>query len=131
MSEGRKHRHDWSQTRTLYVVLQGEFVLYRKKAPDETDDTLRILAPLLPEHRYLAGPWLTDWKNAEELPRGCASEMRSAITRTRGPASIPRARFLRTTPTSSWRWGRRPLSPSMRVWKSRLPCLCGNPVGSD
>ncbi|MGO4880431.1 MAG: hypothetical protein ACLP59_06360 [Bryobacteraceae bacterium] len=95
MSEGRKHRHDWSQTRTLYVVLQGEFVLYRKKAPDnETDDTLRILAPLLPEHRYLAGPWLTDWKNAEELPRRLC--LRNAIgdhkdkgTGQHSPRSIP------------------------------------------
>jgi hypothetical protein len=38
----------------LYVVLQGEFVLYA----DEYAKQLRILAPELKDHVYLAGPWL-------------------------------------------------------------------------
>jgi hypothetical protein len=61
--------HDWSQTRTLYVLLQGEFALYREA--NETDlvsDTLHIVAPNIPGHQYKAGPWLTDWKNQAELP---------------------------------------------------------------
>jgi hypothetical protein len=71
MSEEWKHRHDWSQTRTLYVVLQGEFALYHEVTDNPIHDKLRILAPHLPEpeHEYKGGPWLTDWKNAEPLPR--------------------------------------------------------------
>lgn len=62
--------HDWYQTRTLYVVLQGEFALYRQDSGDENvNDTLRIVAPYLPDHVYKAGPWLTNWEKADELPR--------------------------------------------------------------
>jgi hypothetical protein len=56
--------HDWSQSRTLYVVLQGEFALYRKPSGYESkDDTLLIAAPAVEGHVYKAGPWLSDWKN--------------------------------------------------------------------
>jgi hypothetical protein len=60
---------DWSRTRTLYVVLQGEFALYQQPSGDnQVNDTIRIVAPNLPAHQYKAGPWLTDWKNQCELP---------------------------------------------------------------
>jgi hypothetical protein len=51
------------------VVLQGEFALYHQVTDNPDHDTLRILAPYLCDHVYKAGPWLTDWKNAPELPR--------------------------------------------------------------
>src|ERR1039458_9915092 len=61
--------HDWSQTRTLYVILQGEFCLYRTRNTNgSVSDTLNIVAPNIPGHQYKAGPWLTDWKNQAELP---------------------------------------------------------------
>ena len=51
-----------TRSRTLYLILQGEFVLYC----DQTTKphTLRILAPDVDGHSYLAGPWL----NNSELP---------------------------------------------------------------
>lgn len=68
--EAQTNTKDWSQTRTLYVVLQGEFALYHQPSGDpDCDDTLRILAPYICDHEYKAGPWLTDWKCAPELPR--------------------------------------------------------------
>lgn len=61
--------HTWKDTRTLYVVLQGEFALYTQPSKDpKVDDTLHIVAPNVPGHQYKAGPWLTDWKNQAELP---------------------------------------------------------------
>ncbi len=61
--------HTWADSRTLYVVLQGEFAMYRAPSgSDEDDDTLVILAPYVECHKYLAGPWLTDWRNTPELP---------------------------------------------------------------
>ena len=62
-------KHYASQSRTLYVVLQGEFALYHQVTEDPVCDRLRILAPDMDDHEYKAGPWLTDWKNARELPR--------------------------------------------------------------
>jgi hypothetical protein len=65
-----KPEYDCRQSHTLYVVLQGEFVLYREKSTDPNDDdTLRILAPTLDLHEYKAGPWCQNWKNAKELPK--------------------------------------------------------------
>ncbi len=62
-------RHDWSQTRTLYLILQGEFCLYTESRPDNPiSDVLHIVAPEIPEHEYKAGPWLTDWRNQRQLP---------------------------------------------------------------
>ncbi len=62
--------HQTSDARTLYVVLQGEFALYHEVAEDpDDDDTLHIMAPYVPDHVYLAGPWLTDWNKADELPQ--------------------------------------------------------------
>ncbi len=61
--------HNWAQTRTLYVVLQGEFALFHQVNEDSKCDTLRILAPYIKGHQYKAGPWLTNWKDAPEVPR--------------------------------------------------------------
>jgi|ERR1039458_5850483 hypothetical protein len=70
MSEAcQQETYDWSDTRTLYVVLQGEFALYHQVTDNPDHDTLRILAPYLCDHVYKAGPWLTDWRNTPELPR--------------------------------------------------------------
>jgi|HubBroStandDraft_1064217.scaffolds.fasta_scaffold08250_1 hypothetical protein len=61
--------HDWSQTRTLYVILQGEFCLYRQRNPGSSiSDTLHIVAPHIPHHQYKAGPWLSDWRHQTEVP---------------------------------------------------------------
>jgi len=57
-----------SMSRTLYVVLQGEFMLYHEVRPGQ-NDALRILAPDIRGHTYLAGPWLTDWTKARKLPK--------------------------------------------------------------
>jgi len=71
MSEAcEQEPYDWSDTRTLYVILQGEFVLYHEVVSDNPiTDRLRILAPYLCDHQYKAGPWLTAWQHADELPR--------------------------------------------------------------
>lgn len=61
--------HDWSQTRTLYLILQGEFCLYTEQCPDHPiSDILHVVAPEIPGHEYKAGPWLTDWRNQRQLP---------------------------------------------------------------
>ncbi len=71
--------HDWSQTRTLYVILQGEFCLYTEKRPDHPiSDILHIVAPEIPEHEYKAGAWLTDWRNQRQLPP-CELKLRHAF----------------------------------------------------
>jgi hypothetical protein len=58
-----------SHARTLYVVMQGEFALYRKRTEDPHHDTLHILAPQVQGHLYKAGPWLSDWMDHEyDLP---------------------------------------------------------------
>jgi len=69
MSPASRIDHDWDQSHTLYVVLQGEFVLFREKTDNPDHDTLRILAPQVDLHQYKAGPWCQNWKNAEELPK--------------------------------------------------------------
>jgi hypothetical protein len=71
--------HDWSQTRTLYLILQGEFCLYTEKSPDHpVSDILHIVAPEIPGHQYKAGPWLTDWRNQLQLPP-CELKLRHAF----------------------------------------------------
>ena len=58
-----------SHAHTFYVVLQGEFVLFRQKSNDpQVDDTMRILAPLLDNHDYKAGPWRSNWYTVAPLP---------------------------------------------------------------
>jgi hypothetical protein len=53
---------------TLYIVLQGEFVLFRERTTKPDHDILHIAAPYVPGHVYKAGPWLSDWENLDELP---------------------------------------------------------------
>jgi hypothetical protein len=51
---------------TLYVVLQGEFALYRERTNNPEHDTLHIVAPGFGDdnpHAYKAGPWGSHWKN--------------------------------------------------------------------
>lgn len=53
---------------TLYLVLQGEFALYREPRQHQ-EDLLHIAAPDLDCHSYKAGPWLSDWTDAKyDLP---------------------------------------------------------------
>jgi hypothetical protein len=67
--------HARADSRTLYVVLQGEFAIYRRPADHgDDDDTLVILAPYVEKHKYLAGPWLTDWRNTPEVPEAMSLE---------------------------------------------------------
>ena len=63
-----EHVHYGPRVHTLYVVLQGEFVLFREKTDNPDHDTLHILAPYVPGHDYRAGPWLSDWAHIPDLP---------------------------------------------------------------
>jgi hypothetical protein len=69
--------HTYQQSRFLYVVLQGEFALYHQKLHGSASDRLWIMAPLVDQHVYKAGPWLTDWYNAPELPYGHRLHLRN------------------------------------------------------
>ena len=82
-----------AQSRTFYLVLQGEFALYREPACDpDDDDTLHIMAPEVIGHKYLAGPWLTDWSKAPELP------MVMTLENVVGDRKRNRHHFPRSTP---------------------------------
>jgi hypothetical protein len=66
---------------TLYVILQGEFAVYRERKPT-SDDVLHILAPDLPPknpHVYKAGPWHSKWQHMPELPPNARLYLRHAI----------------------------------------------------
>lgn len=48
----------WADSRILYVVLQGEFALYREKSKDDNlCDQLKILIPKVKGHEYLVREW--------------------------------------------------------------------------
>jgi hypothetical protein len=68
-----------THAKTLYVILQGEFVLYRERVEDSSHDILHIMAPYVAGHVYKAGPWHSDWKNLEELPRNTRLHLRHAV----------------------------------------------------
>ena len=53
----------------LYIVLQGEFVVYRERRDDAHDDILHIKGARGHGHDYKAGPWLSHWSSVSELPR--------------------------------------------------------------
>src|ERR1022692_4539336 len=61
--------HTFKQSRLLYVVLQGEFALFHESTAGKEPDRLWIMAPYMRYHEYKAGPWLTDWDKAPDLPR--------------------------------------------------------------
>jgi hypothetical protein len=91
MSKIERVAHISAQSRTFYLVLQGEFALYREPACDpDDDDTLHIMAPEVLCHKYLAGPWLTDWCQAPELPMVMTLE-NVVGDRKRGGRHFPRS----------------------------------------
>jgi hypothetical protein len=67
--------HTGADSRTLYVVLQGEFAMFRAPSGnDYDDDTLVVQAPYVEWHTYLAGPWLTNWRDTPEVPKAMSLE---------------------------------------------------------
>ena len=72
--------HSFAQSRTLYLILQGEFVMYYDKdAP--RNQQLRILAPEVKDHCYIAGPWFGE----AEIPLKLNLQLRNV----RGGKVIP------------------------------------------
>jgi hypothetical protein len=75
----------------LYIVLQGEFVLFRERTTHPDHDTLHILAPDVPCHVYKAGPWPSDWLKLDDLPPTRLHLRHAFGDRKQGKCHHPRA----------------------------------------
>ena len=105
MSTQTTRSNEAQDTKTLYLVLQGEFAVYGS----QEENCLHILAPDLEDHVYLAGPWLgeaTIPKNTslQLTPNVCSGNAvtKCLLTSVGVGTEDPRgARFHLTTPWPS------------------------------
>jgi hypothetical protein len=70
--------HELHNSHKFYLVLKGEIAIFA----DLENDGLKLLAPVLDEHDYAAGPWLGE----AEIPKGATLQLKNV----QGGRKVPR-----------------------------------------